>query len=263
MDTRPDPAAARSASASVLRRQLGSASGAFLEAAVDNPALHREEMLLLLRNRRAPADLLERIGRDRRWNSHPEIKRALVLHRATPRTLARSLVPYLFWRDLADVAASPAVDPVVRRSAEKVLEIRMDEMTVGERIALARIASRTIVRSLVKSADARVLAGVLGNPRLVELDAVAIASNKALTAALLTELAGHWKWGSRRAVRLALASNRRTPVAVALRLAATLQVSDLRSLARDDKVPRIVRIGAERRIRSSGGAPGPVRSGDA
>jgi hypothetical protein len=263
METRPDPAAARSAPASVLRRQLGSAPGVYLEVAVDNPALHREEMLLLLRNRRAPSGLLERIGRDPRWIRHPEIKRALVLHRATPRTLARNLIPHLFWRDLADVAASPAVDPVLRRSSEKVLEIRMDEMTVGERIALARIASRAIVRCLIKSADARVLAGVLGNPRLIEQDAVAIASTRSISPALLTELAGHWKWGSRRAVRLAITSNRRTPVAVALRLAATLDLSDLRGLARDDRVPRIVRIGAERRIRSSGGAPGPVRSGGA
>jgi hypothetical protein len=49
-------------------------------------------------------------------------------------------------------------------------------------------------------------------------------------------------------VRLALLSNPRTPVPVALQLVEKLSLRDLRQLIKDDKVPTIVRVGADRRL---------------
>jgi hypothetical protein len=167
-------------------------------------------------------------------------------------------VPHLFWRDLAETASDVRVNPVVRRTAEKYLELRMDEMTLGERVTLARGASRAIVRCLLGSADGRVLRGLLSNPRLVETDAVRIASSPQAPPDVLAHVGGHPKWGCRRAVRVALTGNPRTPVASALRVLCSLDRLDLQRISRDAKVPTIVRIGAERRLNSLRRAPDPA-----
>jgi len=260
----PDPRDARNAPLAVVRRHLASAPEAYLEAVVDNPVLTRDEMLILLRNRRAPVSLLERVARDPAWNRHREVKRGLVQHPNTPLIVARGLVPHLFWRDLAETAADVRINPIVRRTAEKYLEMRMDEMTLGERVTLARGASRAIVRCLLASSDGRVLRGLLSNPRLVEQNAARIASSPQAPPDVLAYLGGHPKWGCRRAVRIALTGNPRTPVASALRVLGSLDRRDLQRISRDAKVPTIVRIGAERRLDSLRRAPdsaGAPRSG--
>jgi hypothetical protein len=58
----------------------------------------------------------------------------------------------------------------------------------------------------------------------------------------------HPDWSVRRAVRVALLRNPRTPVADALHLLAGLAPPDLERMVRDEEVPRIVQIGAGRRL---------------
>jgi hypothetical protein len=190
-----------------------------------------------------------------------EAKKALARHPRTPLTLARSLLPQFYWKDLADVAEDPRMPPSVRRQAEEILSHRLDEMTQGERISLARRASRGVISALRDSADARVLQALLGNVRLLEHDAVRIASSACAPREALSGLADHPAWGERYAVRLSLIRNPRTPVAAALRLIGRLPRQDLLRLARDGQVPKIVRVGADRRLDSAAAAERSSRRG--
>jgi hypothetical protein len=253
----PDLSAAggRAASLEALRRHLLSAPPPFLEGALDNPALSDSEILLLLRNRRATPALLLSIWRDPRWARSHEVKKFLVLHPRLPLATARSLLPHLFWKQLAEVAGSPRVNPVVGRQAERLLLARIEELSLGEKATLARTASRGVIGALLESVEDRVLRGLLGNPMLREMEAERIASNIEAPGEFLSHLAAHHKWGSMRSVQLALLGNPRTPVPAALRLLRKLAPRDLQRLARDDKVPRIVSVGADRRLRA-----GPRRS---
>ncbi len=124
----------------------------------------------------------------------------------------------------------------------------MAELAVGERIGLARIASRGVVQVLRHSAEEPVLVALLGNTRMVELDAVTIASSPQAPPGALRRLAAHPTWAARHAVRMALVTNPRTPVAVSLGLVRRLSRQDLRRLAKDVRAPKIVRIGADRRL---------------
>src|SRR4029450_1606866 len=109
----------------------------YLRGALDNPALGHEELAILLDNRGAPPDVLTRIGRTRPWIRPRELKRALVTHPKTPATVSPPLLPHLFRRGLAAVAALAVVPPLVRREAEKLVRLRLPELSVGERVALA------------------------------------------------------------------------------------------------------------------------------
>jgi hypothetical protein len=244
---RLDAAAGRTASPEWLRRHLGTAPTAYLEGALQNPVLTERELALLLRNPRLRPEHLGRLGRQRRWTRFYEIRKALVRHPCTPLAVSRSLLPHLFWKDLADVSWDAQAHPVVRRHSEAILRGRLDELAVGERVTLARRATRGLIDSLVESADVRVLQSLLSNSRLVEPDAVRIASQEPTPRSLLDYMARHPRWGVRREVRLALLRNPRTPVPAALYLIARLPLRDLQRLAGDGKVPKIVRIGADRR----------------
>src|SRR5262245_39854468 len=128
------------------RRALGlalpSAPAGYLLGAMDNPALGPEEVTLILENRAATPEILTRIGRNLGWMRPREAKRALVAHANTPAALSRRFLPHLFWRELADVAGDLRIPPVVRRDAEKLVRLRLPELTLGERVTLARVASR-------------------------------------------------------------------------------------------------------------------------
>jgi hypothetical protein len=238
----------RSATVAELRRYVLTAPEAFLDGAIDNPHLGDEEMPLLLRNRRASATLLTRIGRDRRWTRNSEVRRLLVQHPQVPMGLARTLLSHLFWKDLLEVSVNLRVHPVIRRQAERMLQVRVEDLALGEKITLARRAPRAVIASLIHSDDPRLLRAVLGNVTLIEQDAVTIAKAGRTGDDVLAHVAAHPRWGVRRAVRQALIRNPRTPVPVALRMIGGLTRRDLQELIRDAEVPKIVRVGAERRL---------------
>ena len=250
------PGNARAASREELRRRLSRAPAAWLAAALDNPSLGPSELMLLLRNSSAPADLLERIAADRDWSSHHELRRGLARHPRTPLVTARNLLPHLYWKDWIEIAADPAANPVVRRQAERMLLARLDDLSLGERIALARRATRSLVRALLKQTELRVIDALLGNPRLIELDVVALAAGASAPVEVLVRLAGHPVWGRRRSIRLELLRRPELPIPTALRLARRLDRRDLQALVEDDKVALIVRVDIERRLRRASGGQG-------
>jgi hypothetical protein len=236
-DARPD-----------LLRRLPTAPAAYLEGACVNPALDEEGAALLVRNPHATQSQLLRMGRSQRWTRVDEVKRGLVRHPRTPVPLARRFLPHLPWLDLAEIAADTRLTPLIRRHAEGALQMRLLEMAEGEIVALARRASAGMVPELARSRSARVLSALLGNPRVRERDVVGIVTGEGAPAETLRRIAHHPDWGVRRAVRVALLRNPRTPVPEALRLVADLAASDLERMVRDEEVPRIVQIGAGRRL---------------
>jgi hypothetical protein len=245
---RLDANTGRCAALADLRRCLLTAPPAYLEGALFFNDTATTEMLLLLRNRQATPSLLTRVGDDRHWVRKSEVRRLLVQHPRIPLGLARTLLGHLFWKELSEVAGNLRVHPFVRRQAERLLQVRLEGLTAGEKIALARRAPRGVLTSLIHSDDVRVLRSVLGNPSLIEQDAVTIARGGKASAELLAYLSNHPKWGARRSIRLALIKNPRTPVPVALKLVGALPRRELRELIRDASVPKIVRVGAERRL---------------
>jgi len=213
--------------------------------------------MLMLRNPATPATVLERIGADRTWMGHHELRRGLVRHAHAPPTLARNLLSHLYWKDWCDIAAHPPAHPMIRRQAERMLLASVGELTLGARIMLARRATRGLIPAFLTDADPRVIQALLGNPRLVEIDLVRLSNDAANGAEVLRRVAEHPVWGQRRDIRLALLRRPELAVQTALRLAQKMDQRDQRTLVEDDKVPLIVRVGIERRLRQEPGGRSP------
>lgn len=240
-----------------LRRRLSSAPAAWLSRVLENPELGPSELLLLLRNPSAPAAVLEEIGSNRTWMRHLELRRGLVRHAHAPPALARNLLSHLYWKDWCDIAAHPPANPMIRRQAEQLLLASVGDLAMGERIVLARRATRGLIPAFLTDPEPRVIQALLSNPRLVEIDLLRLAADASGKADVLRCVAEHPLWGQRRDLRLALLKRSELPVPTALRLARKMDPRDLRMLVEDDKVPQIVRIDIERRLQEESGGRTP------
>ncbi len=221
---------ARNASAEELALNLQSAPPHYLEGALDNPALSEEHLLEILRNPGTPAHLLQRIGSETSWTRSYAVKAGLVNHPSTPAATSLHLINYLFWRDHVKIADSFRLRPQLRRAAENLLRDRLQDLALGERITLARIAGRGVINALRTESNEMVVSALLNNSRVVEEDLLVLC-NRSRSTKVLTTIGQSPRWSARPTVRMALARNPRTPLVLAVSLLQRLSEEDLKDLA--------------------------------
>jgi len=229
---------------------------ALLEAGESLPACREvldrlapeENVLRALLRRSVPLRLLEFLGTTPPWSERPRLLAAIVLNRRAPLSLAQRILPALYWHDLAEVAASPWLQQAVRARAEGLLADQLPDLRLGDRTALARIATRPLLRLLLADADVRVVEVALVNPRLHEDDLLAALRASTVTEVLIASIAESYRWRDRYAVRLGLALQRRTPLALALAQLQGLVPRDLQRVAETGELRPLVRAAAERRL---------------
>jgi hypothetical protein len=189
--------------------------------------LVEEEALAVLDNPFVTPAVIQQIAQNQRLTGFYSVRLRLVSHRSTPLAHATKLVHYLYWPDLIRLSTVVHVPAPVRRSIDNVLLARVDKLTLGERIASARLCSHALVKVLLLDPDPKVFASLLVNPRLREDDLLFLASSaQHSTTEKLALLAADYKWSYRYAIRKALAMNPATPRAAA--------ASQLRYLSRRD-----------------------------
>jgi hypothetical protein len=209
-----------------LKSRAADAPADYLAGALENERIGPEILRLILRNRSATSEIVQRVGRNREWLRDRDVRVAFVANPLASSIVSRQILPHLYWKDLADVASNLRLSPALRREAEKLLRIRLPEMSAGERTALARAPSHGIVELLLDDADPAVLRALAGNPRALESDVLRLVSRQGVPAEFLIWLATQSSWGLRRAVMRLLAVHPRTPAAVALRLILALSPAD-------------------------------------
>jgi hypothetical protein len=216
-----------------------------LRAALAACSLDSPAMISLLR-RAVPIRFLEIVSATLPFSDDARVLAAVVLNPRVPRHLALRLVPTLFWRDLADVAAGPRVAGAVRVRAEGVLKERVTELRVGEKVTLGKIATPPVLTILLADPDAKVIRACLQNPRLREEDLVTAVGQDAAPRALLEGAPESWRWRESYAVRLALVLQPRTPLGVSLGQISSLLPADLLRVAETPGLRPLVQITAQR-----------------
>ncbi len=214
------------------------AARAVLEPAPD------EQVLAAVLRRAVPVAFLEEVAAQRPWSERPRVLARVVLHPRAPHALALRLVPALYWRDLADVAATARVPAAVRSRAESQLEDGLAGMRLGDRVTLARLATPALLPALLADADRRVVGSALVNPRLREEDLVVALRRDDVPLSLLETVAASSRWATNYAARLALVLQPRTPLALALLQISSLVARDLRRVAADGALRPLVRAAA-------------------
>ena len=111
---------------------------------------------------------------------------------------------------------------------------------LGVRRTLARRSDIGLIERLLGDPDPGVVANLLNNPRLTEVEVVRMAARSPVREAVLTAIARHPRWGIRHRVRVTLAHNPGTPTGITLGLLHLLLDQELQALSEDGRLSLVV-----------------------
>jgi len=135
-----------------------------------------------------------------------------------------------------------AATPPLARS----LYAQIINMGIGEKIKLALRGNRDARAILIRDAQKLIRRFVLQNPRVTDTEVVAVARNRSADEELLRMIAERREWMRNYQIRLALATNPKTPLVLALKQLTTLTDGDLRLLTKSKNVSATVASQARR-----------------
>jgi hypothetical protein len=166
---------------------------------------NEDALLAMLRHGDLKAEQLEEIARRGQTLKSRKIQVALAEHPRIPRHIALPLLRNLFTFDLMRVTLSPQAIPEIKRNAEDSLIRRLETITLGEKLSLARRGSGRLAGALLLDAEPRIVSCALDNSRLTEALVLQAMSHRSAKPHLLEAIRSHRKWSLRREVQLAFA----------------------------------------------------------
>lgn len=201
-----------------------------LAGRIHEHSLSPESLAVALKRNDLAKETLDDILDHTPWLSHHAVQVGLVNNPATPRVHAHKFVYFLFWKELVDVVGNIKVNPALRNAAANLLEEKIGEMSLGEKIAMAKTPVRGIVKSVRKLLVPQVTRAVLTNPATTEEDVLFILTRPNLSVDLLTLIGNSKKWVVRHDIRFQLCRNPRTPAPLVNHLLTTLARKDLEGI---------------------------------
>jgi hypothetical protein len=223
-----------------LEEAIHNSSAATLEAVAVDPGLNEDLALALLQRTDLPSEVLERLSKSSVATGR-KVRLAIVGHPKTPRYASLSLLRQLFTFDLMQVALTPAIAGDIKVAAEETLLKRLQSISSGGRLSLARRASGRVAAALLLDPEPRVVHVALENPRLTEAMIRQTLMRTESKAAFVRAVCEHPKWSLRREIRLALLRSEKTPIDCATEFARTLTPSQLQDVLRDSRLPATVK----------------------
>ena len=140
-----------------------------------------------------------------------------------------------------------AVPPLARSLYAQILT-----MGIAEKLKLALRGNKDARSILIRDASKMIRRFVMQNPRISDSEVIAVARNRSSDEEMLRIIVDNREWMRNYQVRLALTSNPKTPLAVALKQLPTLGERDLRVLAKSRNVPQAVVSQARRLLLAAG-----------
>ena len=229
--------------ASSLAEVVRSTSPEVLTEAASDPALTEDLALVLLKQSDLPTQVLDRLSRNSGVMKSRKVRLALVEHPRTPRHISVPMVRHLFTFDLMQVALTPAVPADIRMAAEESLINRLERLSQGERLSLARRASGRVAGVLLLDAEPRVINAALENPRLTESAVIKALLRRDVSAAFVGAVCRHSKWSPRREIRMTLLRNEKTPLSRALEFSRSLPAVLVREILHGSHLPAATKKG--------------------
>jgi len=210
-------------------------------AAAENPHLNEDLAKALLTRRDLPVRALERMAKNSAILKSRPVLVALVAHPKTPRFVSLPLARSLYTFELMSVALQPPVPADVKIAIEQLIVDRLEKLSLGERITLAKRGSARVAERLLIDADPRVVDLAMNNPYLTEAAIIRTLMCDPVNPHFVERVARHSKWSLRTDVRCALLRNPSTPMAAALQFAQTLPADIARDALYNSNLPHSVK----------------------
>ena len=222
-----------------------------LRTAAD-PALTEDLALALLKRADLSPEIIEQLAKNTIALKSRKVRIALASHPQTPRHVSVPLSRQFYTFDLMRVALSPSVPADVKVAVDDILISRLETVTLGERLTLARRSSGRVAAALLLEGEVigtrmidaktlaretRVMRAALENPRLTEGRVIKSVLSPGASAALVQAVAQHAKWSCRREIRAALLRTEHLSLARALEFSQEIPAPLLQELLASSRLP--------------------------
>ncbi len=223
-----------------------------LRGVASSARLTEDLALLLLKRRDLPPQVLEDLSRNASIMKYRKVIFGVVSHPRTPRHITLPITRRLYTFELMQLALMPAVAADLKLAIEETLVSRLETLSSGERMSLARRGSTRIAASLLTDPETRVIEAALDNSYLTEVWVVKTVMRDDCPHPLVHAVCKHSKWSLRRDVQVALLRNQQTPLAPAIAIAAALPAHIVRDVLHHSRLqPNIKAYLAEQLARRS------------
>jgi hypothetical protein len=161
---------------------------------------------------------------------------------------ARAVLAAVLGEDVSGFAQELLVEGAAPLDEEstKSLHALVQKMSVFEKIKLARVGNQEARSLLVRDRNRLVAVAAVRSPKLQEQEVAAFAKARNVGEEVLRIIAATREWTRNYQVKLALATNPKTPQQTALKFLNYLQERDLRALMKSKEVPSSVSTHARR-----------------
>ncbi len=132
------------------------------------------------------------------------------------------------------------------------LHAAIQEMSVFQKIKLARMGNKEARGILVRDRNKIVATAAIRSPKITELEVIALAKSRNVSDEVLRLVAANRDWTRNYQVKLGLATNPRCPQPTAMKFLNYLQDRELRSIMRSKDVPSAVSAHARRILTKKG-----------
>jgi hypothetical protein len=198
-------------------------------SAVSPPEFSEDVALAIVQRPDVSTDALAQLARNPGALKSRKVVFALSTHARTPRHLSIPLLRRMFTFDLMTVALTPTVAADIKRAAEEQILVRIDSLSTGHKITLARRGPGRIAAALLAENDGRIVSVALDNSRLAE-PAIVASLRQDAPRLLFILVSEHAKWSQRHEVQMALLKSEKTPLEHAVRFAANFSPEALRDI---------------------------------
>jgi hypothetical protein len=201
-----------------------------LRGVASSSRLTEELALSLLARRDLPHQAIVDLSKNGAVMKHRKVIVAVISHPRTPRHVSLPIARHLYTFELMQIALTPGIAADLKINIEESLISRLQSISSGERLTLARRGSTRVAAALLADPDERVMQAALDNPYMTEVWIVKALMSDDAPAPLVHSLCRHSKWSLRRDVQVALLRNDKTPLARAIAISEKLPTPVLRDI---------------------------------
>jgi hypothetical protein len=204
--------------------------------------LSEDQALAVLQRADVSGEEIASLSRDPAALKSRKVLHELVAHPRAPRHVSIPLLRRMFTFDLVQVALTTTVAADIKRAAEEQVLVRVESLSTGQKITLARRGPGRIAAELLREDDPRIVSVALDNGRLTESAVVTALMKSSTPVMLYHSVSEHAKWSLRREVQIALLRSEKTPVERARELAKHFSKETLSEILPEARLSKLTGI---------------------
>lgn len=215
-----------------------------LEHVLELPELPPEVLVALLRHPNTPGSAMARLAAkavgpllDTMLGNLPRLGRWVEALQSLIENPAVPELKLLTVRQQIEIAKKREADGATKKS----LLLRIKELPVGQKLALAKKGNKDVRSILIKDSNEMVALETISSSRITDGEILAFAVMRDISDKILRYIANNRKYRQNKQIVLALLNNPRTPVGVSMGLGINaLTDRELQDLSKNRNVPGVV-----------------------